>query len=723
MSLKKLNKTQRAAVEATDGPILIFAGAGSGKTRVLTHKMFYLIREELYKPENILSVTFTNKAAKEMKERVMDLLKTDNLPITIGTFHSVCARLIRVEAKHLDLSPQFAIYDVQDQLDLFKVVLKGLNIPKDTLAPNQARNQISYLKNKMITPSTQARKARTILEKTVVEVYSAYQKALRVNEALDFDDLLLYPLELFDKHPKVLAKYQKKWKYILVDEYQDTNRPQFHFLTRLSENNQQICVVGDDDQSIYGWRGADVSNILDFGKFFPSCRIFTLEKNYRSTQQILDAATSVVTHNDRRAKKNLVAANGSGDLLGLFETRDELEEADAIISALEKEIKLNKRTFSDFSVLYRTNAQSRALEDSFRRMGIPYNIVGSIRFYDRKEVKDVLAYLRLVINLRDTISLRRIVNFPSRGIGMKTLDKCVQQADIDKIELFDVLKNAEKLAIRGKQSDSLISFYELIKKYYDLRKKLSANELTRSLIEEAGVLKLFKESTDPVDREKFENVTELLNSIDEFCQKRPDSTLSDFLEEISLLSDIDHWNDSDNRVTLMTVHSSKGLEFPVVFVSGLDDGLFPLYNAMDTKEGLEEERRLFYVALTRAQERVFLLYATNRRRMGGENVLGMPSRFISEIPNDYLERIEFQSALTRRVMGGSLQKRTRVAVTRTVTTFDDFKVGDMVNHSIFGVGKIVVLSGTGENQRVGVIFKDGTKKKLIVKYANLSKIS
>jgi len=658
-----------------------------------------------------------------MKERVMDLLKTDNLPITIGTFHSVCARLIRVEAKHLDLSPQFAIYDVQDQLDLLKVVLKGLNIPKDTLAPNQARNQISYLKNKMITPSTQARKARTILEKTVVEVYSAYQKALRENEALDFDDLLLYPLELFDKHPKVLAKYQKKWKYILVDEYQDTNRPQFHFLTRLSENNQQICVVGDDDQSIYGWRGADVSNILDFGKFFPSCRIFTLEKNYRSTQQILDAATSVVTHNDRRAKKNLVAANGSGDLLGLFETRDELEEADAIISALEKEIKLNKRTFSDFSVLYRTNAQSRALEDSFRRMGIPYNIVGSIRFYDRKEVKDVLAYLRLVINLRDTISLRRIVNFPSRGIGMKTLDKCVQKADIDKIELFDVLKNAEKLAIRGKQSDSLISFYELIKKYYDLRKKLSANELTRSLIEEAGVLKLFKESTDPVDRERFENVTELLNSIDEFCQKRPDSTLSDFLEEISLLSDIDHWNDSDNRVTLMTVHSSKGLEFPVVFVSGLDDGLFPLYNAMDTKEGLEEERRLFYVALTRAQERVFLLYATNRRRMGGENVLGMPSRFISEIPNDYLERIEFQSALTRRVMGGSLQKRTRVAVTRTVTTFDDFKVGDMVDHSIFGVGKIMVLSGTGENQRVGVIFKDGTKKKLIVKYANLSKIS
>ena len=723
MSLKQLNKSQRAAVESNDGPVLIFAGAGSGKTRVLSHKMYYLIQKEHFKPENILSVTFTNKAAKEMKERVMKLLKTDNLPITIGTFHSVCARLLRVEATHLNISPHFAIYDVQDQLDLLKVILKGLNVPKDQLPPNHARNQISYLKNKMITPSAQLRKARTILEKKVVEVYSAYQKALKENDALDFDDLLLYPLELFDKHPKILAKYQKKWKYILVDEYQDTNRPQFFFLTMLSEKNEQICVVGDDDQSIYGWRGADVTNILDFEKFFPSCRIFTLEKNYRSTQQILDAATAVVTHNDRRAKKTLVAENGSGELLGLIETRDELEEADAIISALEKEIKLNKRTFNHFAVLYRTNAQSRALEDSFRRMGIPYNLIGSVRFYDRKEVKDVLAYLRLVINLKDTISLRRIVNFPPRGIGMKTMDKCVFQAEADHLELFDVLKKAEKLPIRGKQSDSLTEFYKLIKKYHGLRNKLSASELSRSLIEEAGILSQFKKSLGPDDRERYENVVELLNSIDEFCAKRPDSNLSDFLEDVSLLSDIDHWNDADNRVTLMTVHSAKGLEFPVVFVSGLDDGLFPLYVALDKKKELEEERRLFYVALTRAQERVFLLYATNRRRMGGENMLGMPSRFIGEIPAEFLDRIEFQSALTRRVVGGSLQKNTRVTVTRTVTTFDDFKVGDMVEHSIFGVGKIMVLSGSGENQRVGVIFKDGTKKKLIVKYANLTKVS
>ena len=723
MNGNKLNKIQKAAVESIDGPILIFAGAGSGKTRVLTHKMYFLINENHYKPEDILAVTFTNKAAKEMKERVMGLLKTDNLPITIGTFHSVFARLLRKEAKYLNISSHFAIYDVQDQLDLLKVILKSLNITKDQVTPNQARNQISYLKNKMIMPEAQSRKARTLIEKKLVEIYSTYQKALRDNDALDFDDLLLLPIELFDQNPKILAKYQRKWKYILVDEYQDTNRPQFYLLTMLAKKNEKICVVGDDDQSIYGWRGADITNILDFEKFFPSCRIFTLEKNYRSTQQILDAATAVVTHNDKRAKKELVAENGEGELLGLFETRDELEEADAIISALEKEIKINKRTFSDFAVLYRTNAQSRALEDSFRRMGIPYNLVGSIRFYDRKEVKDVLAYLRLVINLKDTISLRRIVNFPPRGIGMKTMDKCVSQAELDKIELFEVLKNANKLPIRGKQSESLLEFYKLIKKYYGLRNKLSANELSRSLIEDAGILNQFKNSSDSDAKERYDNIIELLNSIDEFCSRKSKANLSDFLEEVSLLSDIDHWNDSDNRVTLMTVHSSKGLEFPVVFVSGLDDGLFPLYASIEDKNELEEERRLFYVALTRAQERVFLLYATNRRRMGGENVIGMPSRFIGEIPSEFLDRIEFQSALTRRVVTGSRHRMTKVEVTRTVTTFDDFKVGDIVEHSIFGIGKIMVLSGTGENQRVGVVFKDGTKKKLIVKYANLTKVN
>ena len=722
MSIKQLNSTQKSAVEAIDGPVLIFAGAGSGKTRVLTHKLFYLVNEGLFKPEEILAVTFTNKAAKEMKDRVMKLLKTDQLPISVGTFHSICARILREDIKCLGFSNHFAIYDVKDQLDLIKVLCEENEISKNLITPNQLRNQISLFKNKIINPETVERKSRTVLEKTVAEIYMKYQKALKLNDALDFDDLLTFPLQVFDKKPAILKKYQKRWKYILVDEYQDTNRAQFQFLTNLAKEHENICVVGDDDQSIYGWRGAEVSNILDFEKTFSSCRIFTLEKNYRSTQEILNAATAVVINNDKRANKNLVADNGSGELLGLIETNDEQEEASAIISSIEKEIKLNKRTFNKFSVLYRTNAQSRALEECFIRQGIPYNIIGSVRFYERKEVKNVLAYLRLVVNLKDTISLRRIINFPARGIGAKTIDKCVQQAEKDKIEFIDVLKNPTKMEIRGKQADSLFKFYNIIIKYNDLLDKLSASELVSSLVEEIGILSYFKTSKDPDAKDRFDNIAELLTSIEEFSIREPDASLSRFLEDVSLQTDIDHWNDSDNRVTMMTVHSSKGLEFPVVFVVGLDEGLFPLYNSLENKKELEEERRLFYVALTRAQERVYLLYATNRRRMGAENVNGLPSRFINEIPEDSLEKISFRSAVTRKFVTGKRKKDGLTQMVRTVTDFDDFQVGDFVEHSIFGAGKIMALSGTGENQRVGVVFNDGTRKKLIVKFANLKKI-
>ena len=722
MSLKSLNKTQKAAVEAIDGPVLIFAGAGSGKTRVLTHKLYYLVNEGLFKPEEILAVTFTNKAAKEMKERVMKLLKTNELDLSMGTFHSICARILREDIEVLGFSRHFAIYDVKDQLDLIKVLFEEFEISKTLITPNQLRNQISLFKNKMMNPAMVDRKARTILEKTVSKIYMEYQKNLKLNDALDFDDLLTFPLDIFEKKPAVLKKYQKRWKYILVDEYQDTNRAQFQFLTNLAKAHENICVVGDDDQSIYGWRGADVSNILDFEKTFSSCRVFTLEKNYRSTQEILNAATAVVMNNDKRANKNLVAANGSGETLGLIETIDEQEEASAIVSSIEKEIKLNKRTFNKFSVLYRTNAQSRALEESFIRQGIPYNIIGSVRFYERKEVKNVLAYLRLIVNLKDTISLRRIINFPARGIGAKTIDKCVQQSEKDKIEFIDVLKNPNKMDIRGKQADALFKFYNVIIKYHDLRKKLSASELARSLVEEIGVLSHFKESKEPDAKDRFDNVAELLTSIEEFSIRNPKAGLSTFLEDVSLQTDIDHWNDSDNRVTLMTIHSSKGLEFPVVFIAGMDEGLFPLFRSLDDKSELEEERRLFYVALTRAEQKVYLLYATNRRRMGAETVNGLPSRFINEIPEESLDRISFSSAVTRKFVAGKKKKDGLTQMVRTVTDFDDFQVGDNVEHSIFGAGKIMALSGTGENQRVGVVFNDGTRKKLIVKFANLKKL-
>ena len=722
MSLRSLNSSQKSAVEAVEGPVLIFAGAGSGKTRVLTHKLFYLVNEGLFKPEEILAVTFTNKAAKEMKDRVMKLLKANELSLSIGTFHSICARILREDIQVLGFSKHFAIYDVKDQLDLIKVLYEKNDISKTLIIPSQIRNQISLFKNKMIDPKTVERRARTILEKTVSKIYAEYQKALKLNDALDFDDLLIFPLEIFNKKPSILKKYQTRWKYILVDEYQDTNRAQFEFLTLLAQKHQNICVVGDDDQSIYGWRGAEISNILDFEKTFSSCRVFTLEKNYRSTQEILNAATAVVMNNDKRANKNLIAANGPGEALGLIKTNDEQEEASAIVSSIEKEIKLNKRTFNNFSVLYRTNAQSRALEESFIRQGIPYNIIGSVRFYERKEVKNVLAYLRLVVNLRDTISLRRIINFPARGIGAKTIDKCVQQAENDKIEFIDVLKNPDKMDIRGKQASALSKFYNIIKKYHDLREKLSASELARSLIEEIGVLSYFKNSTEPDAKDRFDNVAELLTSIEEFSGRDQEANLGRFLEDVSLQTDIDHWNDSDNRVTMMTIHSSKGLEFPVVFIAGMDEGLFPLFNSIDDKKELEEERRLFYVALTRAEERVYILYATNRRRMGVEMVNGLPSRFINEIPEDSLEKISFSSSVTRKFVSGTQKKDGLTQMVRTVTDFDDFQVGDNVEHSIFGIGKIMALSGTGENQRVGVVFSDGTKKKLIVKFANLKKI-
>ena len=721
MPKQTLNSIQKAAVEAIDKPVLIFAGAGSGKTRVLTHKIAYLIKTGQYDPASILAVTFTNKAADEMRSRVEKLLHTKTLPLQIGTFHSICARLLRKEIHRLGFTPNFVIYDQQDQCNLLKIVMDQMNVSKNYLTPQQVQNRISYYKSKLILPEEAIKQTRTVRDRTMAEIYPQYRLALKANNALDFDDLLLFPLELFDKYSTVLKRYQKQWKYILVDEYQDTNRPQFLFVSCLAEKHRQISVVGDDDQSIYGWRGADIRNILDFEKTFPECEVFTLDKNYRSTQEILDAATAVVRNNKDRAEKELSAVSGNGDKLGLIVTNDEMEEADAVISALEKEIKLKKQTFNHFAVLYRTNAQSRALEDSFRRNGIPYKIVGGIRFYERKEVKDLLAYLRLLVNLKDTISLRQIINFPPRGIGLKTVDKCVKMAKEKKIELFDTLADPGLMGIRGKQAESLVAFHTLITKYHELLDKLNVGELARTLVDETGILKYYKGLDTPEDQERLRNVHEVLNSIDDYMQRNPEGKLGGFLEEVALLTDIDQWNEHSNAVTLMTVHAAKGLEFPVVFITGLEDGLFPLYNSLNDRKELEEERRLFYVGLTRAKRKVYLLYSTQRRRIGAENTYGLVSRFVQEIPSQCLENISFSSALTRRVIT-TPKGSTKVEVKRTVTTFDDFKIGDLVEHAIFGVGKVMALSGTGENQRVGVVFKDGLRKKLIVKFAKLRKI-
>ena len=720
MKSSRLNVSQKAAVEAVGKPVLIFAGAGSGKTRVLTHKISYLVNENIVNPENILAVTFTNKAAKEMRERVHKLLQSKSSAISIGTFHSVCARLLRNEIHKIGYTRDFVIYDIQDQNALLKTILDGFDIPKTDISPASAGQHISLLKNRMIPVKKAGSKARTVLDKRLAEIYKAYEKSLKKNNAVDFDDLLLLPLQIFEKHPNVLKKYREQWKYVLVDEYQDTNRPQFLLIKMLAEGHKQICVVGDDDQSIYGWRGADVRNILDFEKAFPGCETYTLEKNYRSTAEILKAATTVVKNNLKRATKELEAHNGAGEKLGLIETNDEGEEADAVVNALEKEIKLKKRAFNHFAVLYRTNAQSRALEDSFRRNGIPYNIVGGILFYQRKEIKDIMAYLKLIVNQKDTVSLRRVINFPPRGIGSKTLDKCVAYAEKKKSDLLDILNDPEGMDIRGKQGEALLNFHSIITKYSDLLEKLSAGELVRALAEDTGLIRYFKDGDQVEDRDRFENIMEFLNGVDEFMARNPDAVIQEFLEEVSLLSDIDQWNDEENRVTLMTVHAAKGLEFPVVFLAGMEDGLFPMFQSLEVVDQLEEERRLFYVGLTRAQHKVYLLYAKNRRRYGGESFYGLVSRFISEIPEESLEKINFSSAVTRKLV--TSKGKVRMELKRTVTIFDDFQVGDPVEHTIFGLGKIMALSGSGENQRVGVVFKNGLKKKLIVRFANLKKV-
>ncbi len=719
--LKNLNAEQKEAVKATSGPVLVFAGAGSGKTRVLTHKIAYLVRNDNYDPGNILAVTFTNKAAKEMRERVGKLLKEDVSHMSIGTFHSTCARILRQEIHHLGFTRDFAIYDSQDQESLLRIILDNMNIGKDYISPKAASHQISAFKNKMILPDQAKTMAKRVIDQRHADIYEAYQKALKENDALDFDDLLIAPLLLFKKCPSILKKYQERWTYVLVDEYQDTNRPQFLFISELARKHRHVTVVGDDDQSIYGWRGADIQNILDFEKQFKDCTVIKLERNYRSTQSILNAAMAVVSNNQRRAEKQLKATHGKGEPIGFLETDDELEEADAVVSALEKEIKLNKRQLRDFAVLYRTNAQSRALEDSFRRMGIPYNIVGGIRFYERKETKDILAYLRLIINTKDTVALRRVINFPPRGIGLKTVDKCVAQAAKTKKELFDVLEDPSQMDIRGKQASALKEFHDTIMKFRELIDKLNPGEFTRALVEETGIIDHYKTSDDPDRDERIENIQAFLNGILDYENRSEDPNLTSFIEEVSLLSSVDEWNDHNNRVTLMTVHAAKGLEFPIVFITGLEDGLFPLYRSLNDPKAMEEERRLFYVAMTRAKDKAILIYAKNRRRMGIDYDVGLVSRFVREIPEELLDSISFESALTKKVYKGR-SGRTRVKVSRTVVDFDDFKVGDYVEHAIFGIGKIMALTGMGENQRVGVVFKDGLKKKLIVKYANLKKV-
>ena len=720
MNLKDLNAQQLKAVQTVNKPVLVFAGAGSGKTRVLTYKVWHLIKEKLFKPGEILALTFTNKAASEMKSRIQESISCED--VNVGTFHSIGARMLRMHISALDeeYNSSFTIYDTSDQKAVIKEVVENLNLSEfKELNVSFLKAQIDKFKNDNISIDKVESEAQTFEDEKIVEVYKAYCDRLKSNNALDFNDLLLLPIRLLKENAKILNLYQKTWKYVLVDEFQDTNSPQFEIVSLLASKHKNITVVGDDDQSIYGWRGANIDNILtNFQETFAKNIEIKLEKNYRSTQRILDGAWSVVSNNKNRAEKKLEATRGKGDKISLISTGSDEEESNAICDSIKSEIKLNKNTFKDFAVLYRTNAQSRSIEQAMVKEGLPYNIVGGTKFYDRKEIKDVLAYLTLVANNNDDIALKRIINFPVRGIGEKSINIFVDLAAKKKISLFESLTFSRDLKLRGKQQDSIENFYNSIKKFSNLLETLDPKELMRTLLEEFNIENYYK--NNPAEQDRYDNIQELKASVDKFSDQIG-GNLKDFLQEISLFTDIDEWDDKENSITLMTVHAAKGLEFPTVFVSGLEQGLFPLVRIDDGPDQMEEERRLFYVAVTRAMNQVYLLNAKYRRRFGAMNTTSfIQSDFLNEIDEDVIKVKSYKSVYTKRIVGTGREKK--IQISRTVTEFDDFKIGDQVQHNLFGVGTILVLSGTGENQKVGVEFDGGLRKKLIVKYARLKKI-
>ncbi len=720
MKLQDLNTQQLKAVQTVNKPVLVFAGAGSGKTRVLTYKVWHLIKENLFKPNEILALTFTNKAAAEMKVRIQESISCDG--VNVGTFHSIGARMLRTHIASLNdnYNSSFTIYDTVDQKSVIKEVIENLNLSEfKELNVGFLKVQIDKFKNANLSIKDIEAKAQTFEDEKIAEVYKAYCDTLKSNNALDFNDLLLLPIRLLKENKKILDYYQKSWKYVLVDEFQDTNSPQFEIVSLLAGKHQNITVVGDDDQSIYGWRGANIDNILtNFQDSFAKNIEIKLEKNYRSSQRILDGAWSVVSKNKNRAEKKLVATKGKGEKISLISTGSDEEESNAICDSIKSEIKLNKNTFKDFAVLYRTNAQSRSIEQAMVKEGLPYNIVGGTKFYDRKEIKDVLAYLKLVANTSDDIALKRIINFPVRGIGQKSIKMFIDLAAKNKTSLFESLEMCRELKLRGKQQDSIENFHASIVKFSNLLEKLDPKELLRALLEEFNIENYYK--NNPAEQDRYNNIQEFKVSVDKFSDQTG-GNLKDFLQEISLFTDIDEWDDKENSITLMTVHAAKGLEFLTVFVTGLEQGLFPLVRIDDGPDQMEEERRLFYVAVTRAMNQVYLLNAKYRRRFGAMNTTSfIQSDFLDEIDENVIKVKSYKSVYTRRVVGTGNKKK--IQISRTVTEFDDFKIGDQVQHNLFGVGTILVLSGTGENQKVGVEFDGGLRKKLIVKYARLKKI-
>lgn len=721
--LADLNPPQREAVLLTEGPLLILAGAGSGKTRVITHRIAYLIGELNIRPWNVLAVTFTNKAAEEMRERVANLLGAEGLNVWVGTFHATCVKILRKSAQHLGLRSSFVIYDEGDQLALLRMCLRELDLSERVIHPRVVQSRISRAKNDLLTPAEYAAQAADYLEERVARIYYRYQAALQRNGALDFDDLLTETVRLFLERPMILTSYQDLWSYIMVDEYQDTNHAQYRLIRLLAERHQNLAVVGDDDQSIYRWRGADLGNILDFERDYPLCKVIRLEQNYRSTKSILEAASSVIAWNRGRKEKRLWTDNDAGEPIGFCHARDEEDEAVFIVETIRHLAVQEGYSFDDFAVFYRVNAQSRVLEDAMRRAVVPYVIVGGLRFYERKEIRDLLAYLRLIANPADSVGFLRAVNVPPRGIGRTTLDRLTEFAMASGLSLWEACAEIEKHGLLPtRQLKALQDFRSLIERFVMRLPETSVPDLVSTLLHETGyVAELEKEGT-PDALSRIENLRELISAAQDFTQRSEDTSLHAFLDMVSLLTDVDEsLKETGGKVTLMTLHMAKGLEFPVVFIAGMEEGLIPHGRAYTDPEELEEERRLCYVGMTRAKRRLFLTTAVQRRLYGAES-FNLPSRFLEEIKPHLLHRIEALTLSSASTLEGSHQPSPRYEVEEDQIPFVDFyQPGVRVRHPEWGVGRIRERIGHGEEMKVVVTFPGIGTKKLKVKFAQLSR--
>ena len=733
--LETLNPRQKEAVETIQGPVLIMAGAGSGKTKALTCRIAYMLEQGIY-PDEILAITFTNKAAQEMRERVHQLVGPEADRIWMYTFHSFGARFLRREiSNYPPYTDKFTIYDSDDSKTLVKNVLKELNLDDKQFQPNVMQNHISNAKNQLIDAKTFRRRAgNNFFAQKVADVYELYDKHMKANNALDFDDLLFITTKLLSDET-IRNRWQGRFHYILIDEYQDTNHAQYLMAKYIAGKTQNICAVGDADQSIYSWRGADLRNIMDFQKDYPQAKIIKLEQNYRSTQVILDAANAVIQNNPDRPSKRLWTENNGGGHLKHYTAQDEHNEADFIVSTMKKEHDENHRPYGDMAVLYRMNAQSRVIEESLVRKGIGYTMVGGTRFYDRAEIRDMMAYLKVINNFRDNISLARIINVPKRGIGATTVQKLMDYANEGGMSLFEGMMAVEGSTISSAAQQKLHNFSAMIFDFLNASSEMTVFELIQKIMTDTKYLEQLHESKDPQAQSREENLGELLSVAKDFHEEQPEGGLPEFLEKVALVNDVDTYQGDNDRVTLMTIHSAKGLEFPLVFLPGMDEGIFPGVRSLMNESALEEERRLCYVAITRAKEQLYLSNA-HMRTMYGQMKPYVESRFLKEIPADLMDPIVTDEEENRKRMNQMLRRRqseqrSRLALSEqtvvnkprrnSVKARYDWKVGDIAVHTMWGKGKVVAVMGSDTKMMLKIEFPGNKVRQVMVAFAPITK--